>query len=57
MPPKRAIRDNVNAVRSQLLHLPNLTREQIESALLYYESNIDATVEAFKRGMWNMIEV
>lgn len=59
MPRKNAMRDNVSAVRSQLPHLANLPREKIELALLYYESNIDATIEAFKRGtlplLFNMI--
>lgn len=49
MPRKNAMRDNVSAVRSRLPHLSNLPREKIELALLYYESNIDETVEAFKR--------
>jgi hypothetical protein len=48
MPRKTAMRDNVSAVRSQLPHLSNLSREKIELALLYYESNVDQTVEAFK---------
>ncbi|CAF3584390.1 unnamed protein product [Rotaria sp. Silwood1] len=49
MPRKSAMRDNVNAVRSRLPHLSDLPREKIELALLYYELNIDETVEAFKR--------
>ncbi|CAF1075637.1 unnamed protein product [Adineta steineri] len=49
MPRKNAMRDNVSAVRSRLPHLSNLPREKIELALLYYESNVDETVEAFKR--------
>ncbi|CAF0740954.1 unnamed protein product [Rotaria sp. Silwood1] len=49
MPRKNAMRDNVSAVRSQLPHLSNLSREKIELALLYYELNVDETVEAFKR--------
>ncbi|UJR33359.1 hypothetical protein I4U23_020807 [Adineta vaga] len=49
MPGKNAMRDNVSAVRSRLPHLSNLSREKIELALLYYESNVDETVEAFKR--------
>jgi len=49
MPRKNALRDCVNAVRIRLPHLTNLTREQIELALLHYESNIDETVEAFNR--------
>ena len=53
MPRKNAVRDNVNAVRSRLPHLTELTREQIELALLYYESNIDQTVDAFNRSMMN----
>jgi hypothetical protein len=48
MPRKNAMRDNVSAVRSRLPHLSNLSREKIELALLYYESNVDETVEAFK---------
>jgi hypothetical protein len=48
MPRKSAMRDNVSAVRSRLPHLSNLSREKIELALLYYESNVDETVEAFK---------
>ena len=51
MPRKNAMRDNVNAVRTQLPHLTNLSREQIELALLYYESNVDETVNAFNRSM------
>lgn len=53
MPRKNALRDNVNAVRSRLPHLTELSREQIELALLYYESNIDQTVDAFNRSMMN----
>ncbi|CAF0729547.1 unnamed protein product [Adineta ricciae] len=49
MPRKNAMRDNVSAVRSRLPDLMNLSREKIELALLYYESNVDETVEAFKR--------
>ncbi len=49
MPRKNTMRDNVSAVRSRLPHLSNLSREKIELALLYYESNVDETVEAFKR--------
>ena len=49
MPRKNAMRDNVNAVRMRLPHLSNFSREQIELALLYYESNIDQTVDAFNR--------
>ena len=49
MPRKNALRENVAAVRSRLPQFVNLTREQIELALLYYESNIDETVEAFLR--------
>jgi hypothetical protein len=48
MPRKNVMRDNVSAVRSRLPHLSNLSREKIELALLYYESNVDETVEAFK---------
>ncbi len=51
MPRRNAMRDNVNAVRSRLPHLSNLSREQIELALLYYESNVDETVSAFTRSM------
>lgn len=50
MPRKSAMRDYVSAVRSRLPHLSSLPREKIELALLYYESNVDETVEAFKRG-------
>lgn len=50
MPRKSAMRDTVSAVRSRLPHLSNLSREKIELALLYYESNIEETVEAFQRG-------
>ena len=54
MPRKNAMRDNVSAVRSQLPPLlGNLSREKIELALLYYESNVDETVEAFKRGKFD----
>ncbi|CAM4758093.1 unnamed protein product [Rotaria magnacalcarata] len=49
MPRKSTMRDNVNVVRSRLPHLSDLSREKIELALLYYESSIDETVEAFKR--------
>lgn len=50
MPRKNAMRDNVSVVRSRLpQHLSNISREKIELALLYYESNVDETVEAFKR--------
>ncbi|CAF0819349.1 unnamed protein product [Rotaria sordida] len=49
MPRKNAMRDNVSAVRSQLPDLSNLSREKIELALLYYELNVDETVEAFKQ--------
>ncbi|CAF1263554.1 unnamed protein product [Rotaria sordida] len=49
MPRKSSMRDNVIAVRSRLPHLSDLSREKIELALLYYELNIDETVEAFKR--------
>jgi len=49
MPRKNAMRDNVSAVRSRLPQLMNAPREQIELALLYYESNVDETVEAFKQ--------
>ena len=52
MPRKNAMRDNVNAVRSRLPHLSDLSREKIELALLYYESNVDETVQAFKRSKW-----
>jgi hypothetical protein len=52
MPRKNAMRDSVNAVRSRLPHLSELSRENIELALLYYESNVDETVEAFKRSMF-----
>jgi hypothetical protein len=52
MPRKNAMRDNVSAVRSRLPHLFNLSREKIELALLYYESNVDETVDAFNRGMY-----
>ena len=45
MPRKNAMRDNVSAVRSRLPHLSNLSREKIELALLYYESNVDETVD------------
>jgi hypothetical protein len=51
MPRKNTMRDNVNAVRSRLPYLTNLSREQIELALLYYESNVDETVNAFNRSM------
>jgi hypothetical protein len=51
MPRRNAMRDNVNAVRSRLPDLSNLSREQIELALLYYESNVDETVDAFNRSM------
>ena len=51
MPRKGAMRDTVSAIRSRLPHLSNMPREKIELALLYYESNIDETVEAFNRGM------
>ena len=50
MPRKNAMRDSVNAVRSRLPHLSDLSREKIELALLYYESNVDETVAAFERG-------
>lgn len=50
MPSKSVMRDNVSAVRSRLPKLANLSREKIELALLYYESNVDETVEAFERG-------
>ena len=50
MPRKSAMRDTVSAVRSRLPHLSNLSRESIELALLYYESNIEETVKAFQRG-------
>ena len=50
MPRKNAMRDNVSAVRSRLPNLANLSREKIELALLFYESNVDETVEAFQRG-------
>jgi hypothetical protein len=49
MPRKNTMRDNVNAVRSRLPNLSNLSREKIELALLYYESNVDETVEAFNK--------
>ncbi|CAF3093412.1 unnamed protein product [Rotaria socialis] len=49
MPRKSTMRDNVNVVRSRLPHLSDLPREKIELVLLYYESSIDDTVEAFKR--------
>ncbi|CAF4483385.1 unnamed protein product, partial [Rotaria magnacalcarata] len=49
MPRKSTMRDNVNVVRSRLPHLSDLSREKIELVLLYYESSIDETVEAFKR--------
>ncbi len=55
MPRKSAMRDNVSAVRSQLPHLFNLPREKIELALLYYESNVDQTVEAFKTSKFTEI--
>jgi len=51
MPRKNAMRDNVNAVRCRLPHLSDLSREKIELALLYYESNVDETVDAFNRSM------
>jgi len=51
MPRKNAMRDNVSAVRSRLPQLMNAPREQIELALLYYESNVDETVEAFKQSI------
>lgn len=51
MPRKNAMRDSVNSVRSKLPDLSDLPREKIELALLYYESNVDETVEAFKRSM------
>ena len=51
MPRKNTIRDHVQAVRVRLPHLTNLTREQIELALLYYELNVDETVNAFNRSM------
>ncbi|CAF1219959.1 unnamed protein product [Adineta ricciae] len=35
--------------RSRLPHLSDLSREKIELALLYYESNVDETVAAFER--------
>lgn len=53
MPRKGAMRDSVSAVRSRLPHLANLSREKIELALLYYESNIEETIEAFQRGKFN----
>ncbi|CAF1358954.1 unnamed protein product [Adineta ricciae] len=49
MPRKNTMRDSVNAVRSRLPHLSDLSREKIELALLYYESNVDETVAAFER--------
>jgi len=55
MPRKNAMRDNVSAVRSRLPHLSNLSREKIELALLYYESNVDQTVEAFKTSKFKEI--
>ena len=48
------MRDNVSAVRSRLPDLMNLSREKIELALLYYESNVDETVEAFKRSKFRI---
>ena len=51
MPRKNAMRDNITNVRSRLPQLPNLTREQIELALVYYESNVEETVDAFNRSM------
>lgn len=51
MPRKNPMRDNVNAVRNRLPHLTNLSREQIELALLHYELNVDETVDAFNRSM------
>jgi len=54
MPRKNAMRDNVNAVRSRLPHLSDLSREKIELALLYYESNVDETVDAFNRSMFSL---
>ncbi len=57
MPRKNAMRDNVNAVRSRLPYLSDLPREKIELALLYYESNVDATVEAFNRSMFTFIKI
>lgn len=43
------MRDNVAAVRARLPHLSNLPREQIELALIHYESNVDQTVQAFEK--------
>jgi hypothetical protein len=57
MPRRNAMRDNVNAVRSRLPDLSNLSREQIELALLYYESNVDETVDAFNRSMIRYISL
>jgi len=57
MPRKNAMRDNVNAVRSRLPNLSNLSRDKIELALLYYESNVDETVEAFKKSMIGYIYI
>lgn len=54
MPRRNALRDNVAAVRSRLTNFPNLSRDKIELALLYYESDIDATVEAFQRGRFQL---
>ena len=55
MPKKGSKNDHVSLVRSRLPQIANLSREKIELALLYYDSDVDATVQAFERGK-NKIE-
>ena len=50
MPRKGAKNDHVSLVRSRLPQFASLSREKIELALLYYDSDVDATVQAFERG-------
>lgn len=50
MPRKGSKNDIVSLVRSRLPQFADLPREKIELALLYYDSDVDLTVQAFQRG-------
>lgn len=50
MPRKGSKNDIVSLVRSRLPQFSDLPREKIELALLYYDSDVEMTVQAFQRG-------